>query len=165
VLLAELAEVSRAVAGTPARLGKIDALSSALRSATPEEAPVVVAWLSGELPQRQIGVGWAALRSAPPPAAAPSLTVRDVDEAFSRIGAQSGKGSAAERKRLIGEVLGAATDGEQYFLVRLLSGELRQGALDGVMTEAVARAADVPVAQVRRAVMLRGSLPAVAGRR
>ena len=163
MLLAELAEVSRAVAGTPARLGKIDALSSALRSATPEEAPVVVAWLSGELPQRQIGVGWAALRSAPPPAAAPSLTVRDVDEAFSRIGAQSGKGSAAERKRLIGEVLGAATDGEQYFLVRLLSGELRQGALDGVMTEAVARAADVPVAQVRRAVMLRGSLPAVAG--
>jgi DNA ligase-1 len=163
VLLAELAEVSRAVAGTPARLGKIDALSSALRSATPEEAPVVVAWLSGELPQRQIGVGWAALRSAPPPAADPSLTVRDVDEAFSRIGAQSGKGSAAERKRLIGEVLGAATDSEQYFLVRLLSGELRQGALDGVMTEAVARAADVPVAQVRRAVMLRGSLPAVAG--
>jgi DNA ligase-1 len=163
VLLAELAEVSRAVAGTPARLGKIDALSSALRSATPEEAPVVVAWLSGELPQRQIGVGWAALRSAPPPASAPSLTVSDVDEAFSRIGAQSGKGSAAERKRLIGEVLGAATDGEQYFLVRLLSGELRQGALDGVMTEAVARAAGVPVAQVRRAVMLRGSLPAVAG--
>jgi len=122
VLLAELAEVSRAVAGTPARLGKIDALSSALRSATPEEAPVVVAWLSGELPQRQIGVGWAALRSAPPAAAAPSLTVGDVDEAFSRIGAQSGKGSAAERKRLIGEVLGAATDDEQYFLVRLLSG-------------------------------------------
>ncbi|MFZ2045935.1 MAG: ATP-dependent DNA ligase, partial [Trebonia sp.] len=154
MLLAELAEVSRAVAGTPARLGKIDALSAALRAATPEEAPVVVAYLSGELPQRQIGVGWAALRSAPPPADTPSLTVGDVDEAFSRIGAQSGKGSAAERKRLIGEVLGAATDSEQYFLVRLLSGELRQGALDGVMTEAVARAADVPVAQVRRAVML-----------
>ncbi len=163
MLLAELAEVSRAVAGTPARLGKIDALSSALRAATPEDAPVVVAYLSGELPQRQIGVGWAALRSAPSPADTPSLTVGDVDEAFSRIGAQSGKGSAAERKRLIGEVLGAATDSEQYFLVRLLSGELRQGALDGVMTEAVARAADVPVAQVRRAVMLRGSLPAVAG--
>jgi len=163
VLLAELAEVSRTVAATSARLAKIDALASALRSATPDEAPIVVAWLSGELPQRQIGVGWAALRSAPPPAAAPSLTVAEVDEAFGRIGAQSGKGSAAERKRLIGEVLAAATSDEQYFLVRLLSGELRQGALDGVMTEAVARAADVPVAQVRRAVMLRGSLPAVAG--
>ncbi len=163
MLLAELAEVSRTVAATSARLAKIDALASALRSATPDEAPIVVAYLSGELPQRQIGVGWAALRSAPPPAAAPSLTVADVDQAFSRIGAQGGKGSAAERKRLIGEVLGAATGDEQYFLVRLLSGELRQGALDGVMTEAVARAAGVPVAQVRRAVMLRGSLPAVAG--
>jgi len=163
VLLAELAEVSRTVAATSARLAKIDALASALRSATPDEAPIVVAWLSGELPQRQIGVGWAALRSAPPPTASPSLTVAGVDEAFSRIGSQSGKGSAAERKRLIGEVLAAATSDEQYFLVRLLSGELRQGALDGVMTDAVARAADVPVAQVRRAVMLRGSLPAVAG--
>ena len=96
MLLAELAEVSRRC-GYAGRLGKIDALSAALRSATPEEAPVVVAYLSGELPQRQIGVGWAALRSAPPPAATPSLTVGDVDEAFSRIGAQSGKGSAAER--------------------------------------------------------------------
>ena len=70
-----------------------------------------------------------------------------------------GKGSAAERKRLVGELFGAATDEEQYFLVRLLSGELRQGALDGVMTDAVARAAEVPVAEVRRAVMLSGSLP------
>jgi len=163
VLLAELAEVSRSVGATPARLGKIDALSSALRSATPDEAPIVVAYLSGELPQRQIGVGWAALREAPPAADAPSLTIGDVDEAFTRIGAQAGKGSAAERKRLVGELMGTATADEQYFLVRLLSGELRQGALDGVMTEAVARAAEVPVAQVRRAVMLRGSLPAVAG--
>lgn len=163
MLLAELAEVSRTVGATPARLAKIDALSSALRSATPDEAPIVVAYLSGELPQRQIGVGWAALRDAPPAARSPSLTVGDVDEAFTRIGAQAGKGSAAERKRLIGELMRAATADEQYFLVRLLSGELRQGALDGVMTEAVARAAEVPVAQVRRAVMLRGSLPAVAG--
>jgi ATP-dependent DNA ligase I len=163
VLLAELAEVSRAVGATPARLSKIETLASALRSATPDEAPIVVAYLSGELPQRQIGVGWAALREAPPPTGAPSLTVHDVDEAFSRIGAVSGKGSAGERKRLVGELFGLATAGEQYYLVRLLSGELRQGALDGVMTEAVARAAGVPVAQVRRAVMLRGSLPAVAG--
>jgi ATP-dependent DNA ligase I len=163
VLLAELAEVSRAVAATPARLAKIEALAAALRSATPDEAPIAVAYLSGELPQRQIGVGWAALRSAPPPAAEPSLTIADVDAAFTRIGAQAGKGSAGERRRLIGELLSVATDAEQYFLVRLLSGELRQGALDGVMTEAVARAASVPAAQVRRAVMLRGSLPAVAG--
>jgi ATP-dependent DNA ligase I len=163
VLLAELGEVSRTVGATSARLAKIEALAAALRLATPDEAPIVVAYLSGELPQRQIGVGWAALRDAPAPAEAPSLTVGDVDEAFTRIGAVTGKGSAGERKRLVGELMGAATADEQYFLVRLLSGELRQGALDGVMTEAVARAADVPVAQVRRAVMLRGSLPAVAG--
>ena len=163
MLLAELADVSRAVAATPARLAKIDALAGALRSATPDEAPIAVAYLSGELPQRQIGVGWAALRDAPPPAAQASLTIAEVDAAFTRIGSLAGKGSTAERRRLIGDLLGAATADEQYFLVRLLSGELRQGALDGVMTEAVARAAGVPVAQVRRAVMLRGSLPAVAG--
>jgi DNA ligase-1 len=162
VLLAELAEVSRAVAATRARLAKIEALAGALRSTAPREAPIAVAYLSGELPQRQIGVGWAALREPPPAAVTPSLTLTDVDEAFTRIGALAGKGSAGSRKQLINELLGAATGDEQYFLVRLLSGELRQGALDGVMTDAVARAASVPVAQVRRAVMLRGSLPAVA---
>ena len=163
MLLAELADVSRAVAANPARLAKIEALAGALQSATPDEAPIAVAYLSGELPQRQIGVGWAALRDAPPPAAGPSLTIADVDAAFTRIGVLAGKGSTGERRRLIGELLAMATADEQYFLVRLLSGELRQGALDGVMTEAVARAAGVPVTQVRRAVMLRGSLPAVAG--
>jgi DNA ligase-1 len=163
VLLAELAEVSRAVAATRARLAKIDALAAALRSASPHEAPIAVAYLSGELPQRQIGVGWAALRDLPPPTAEPSLTITDVDEAFTRIGTLAGKGSAASRKEQVAQLLGAATEQEQHFLVRLLSGELRQGALDGVMTDAVARAAAVPVAQVRRAVMLRGSLPAVAG--
>jgi ATP-dependent DNA ligase I len=162
VLLAEVAEVSRAVAGSSGRLAKIAAIASALRDAGPDEVGAVVAYLSGELPQRQIGVGWAALRSAPPPVDAPTLTVVGVDEAFTLIGSVAGKGSVAERKRLIDSVMGAATAEEQYFLVRLLSGELRQGALDGVMTEAVARASEVPVGLVRRAVMLRGSLPAVA---
>jgi ATP-dependent DNA ligase I len=162
VLLAEVAEVSRAVAGSSGRLAKIAAIASALRDAAPDEVGVVVAYLSGELPQRQIGVGWASLRSAPPASAAASLTVLGVDAAFTEIGAVIGPGSVAERKRLVDAVLGAATVDEQYFLVRLLSGELRQGALDGVMTEAVARAAGVPAALVRRAVMLRGSLPAVA---
>jgi ATP-dependent DNA ligase I len=162
VLLAEVAEVSSAVADASGRLAKIAAIAAALRSAGPDEVPIVVAYLSGELPQRQIGVGWAALRSAPPASVAPSLTVRGVDASFSEIGAVVGPGSVAERKRLVDEVLSAATAEEQYFLVRLLSGELRQGALDGVMTEAVARASEVPVALVRRAVMLRGSLPAVA---
>jgi ATP-dependent DNA ligase I len=162
VLLAELAGVSRAVSATSARLAKVAALAEALRAASAEEVPVVVAYLSGELPQRQIGVGWAALRAAPPAAPASTLTVLGVDDAFTRIGAVSGKGSAAERKRLVGELFGAATQEEQYFLVRLLSGELRQGALDGVMTDAVAKAAEVPVAEVRRAVMLSGSLAVAA---
>ncbi len=162
VLVAEVAEVSRAVAGAAGRLAKIAAIAAALQSAAPDEVPIVVAYLSGELPQRQIGVGWAALRSAPPASIAPSLTVLGVDASFSEIGAVVGPGSVAERKRLVDDVMSAATIDEQYFLVRLLSGELRQGALDGVMTEAVARAAAVPAALVRRAVMLRGSLPAVA---
>jgi DNA ligase-1 len=162
MLLHEIAQVSRVVAATAARLAKIDAIASVQRAARPEEVPIVVAWLSGELPQRQIGVGWAALRDAPGPAASASLTVLGVDAAFSRIGAVAGKGSTAERKRLVGELFAAATEDEQYFLVRLLSGELRQGALDGVMTDAVAKAAEVPVADVRRAVMLGGSLPAAA---
>jgi DNA ligase-1 len=162
VLLAELASVSRAVSQTSARLAKVAALADALRAAGVEEVPILVAYLSGELPQRQIGVGWAALRSVPPPAETGSLTLLAVDEAFSRIGAVGGKGSAAERKRLVRELFAAATADEQHFLVRLLSGELRQGALDGVMTDAVARAAGVPGPEVRRAVMLSGSLAAAA---
>ncbi|HVT66993.1 MAG TPA: ATP-dependent DNA ligase [Trebonia sp.] len=162
MLLSEVARVSQAVSSTSARLAKVAALADALRAAGVEEIPVLVAYLSGELPQRQIGVGWASLRSVPAPAEEASLTVLAVDEAFSRIGAVAGKGSAAERKRLVGELFGAATADEQFFLVRLLSGELRQGALDGVMTDAVARAAGVPAAEVRRAVMLSGSLAAAA---
>jgi DNA ligase-1 len=162
VLLSEIAEVSRSVAGTGARLAKIETLAGALRAAGPLEVPVAVAYLSGELPQRQIGVGWAALRDGFAPADAPTLTLSEVDSAFSAIGAVSGKGSTTARKTLVGELFGRATGDEQRFLVGLLSGELRQGALEGVMTEAVARAASVPVAAVRRAMMLRGSLGAVA---
>ena len=81
-----------------------------------------MAYLSGELPQRQIGVGWAALRGVPGPAETSSLTVLEVDEAFSRIGAVAGKGSAGERKRLVAELFGVATEQEQYFLVRLAVG-------------------------------------------
>jgi len=162
VLLTEIAEVSRTVATTGARLAKIETLAGALRQAGPLEVPIAVAYLSGELPQRQIGVGWATLRDGFPPADTPTLTLSDVDAGFSAIGAVSGKGSAATRKALVSELFGRATEDEQRFLFGLLSGELHQGALEGVMTEAVARAASVPVNQVRRAVMLRGSLGVVA---
>ena len=122
---------------------------------------VIVSWLSGELPH-QIGVGWAALRSLPPPAQEPTLTVAAVDAAFTEIGAVAGKGSQARRAGLVADLFGAATETEQTFLRRLLGGELRQGALAGVMADAVAKAAAVPAATVRRAAMLGGDLPAVA---
>ncbi|GLW63514.1 putative DNA ligase [Actinomadura rubrobrunea] len=162
MLLEQIARTSAAVAATSARKAKVAALAECLRAAGPREAPLVVAYLSGELPQRQIGVGYGALRDPPEPAAAPTLTVPEVDAAFTEIGAVSGKGSVARRRLLLGALMARATRAEQGFLVRLLSDELRQGALDGVMAEAVAAAAEVPAAEVRRAAMLRGALGPVA---
>ncbi|RAY15830.1 ATP-dependent DNA ligase [Actinomadura craniellae] len=162
MLLEEIALTSRAVADASARRAKIDLLAGCLRAAGPDTVATVVAYLSGELPQRQIGVGWASLRDLPPPAATASLTVAEVDAGFGRIGALSGRGSVAARREAVGALLARATAAEQDFLVRLLSGELRQGALHGVMADAVAAAAKVPAAEVRRAVMLRGALGPVA---
>jgi DNA ligase-1 len=162
VLLSEIVETSDAVAATAARLAKVEHLAACLRRLDPEEVGVAVAFLSGELRQRQIGVGWASLRDPPPAAVAPSLQVLEVDRTFELIGRQEGPGSQAARRRLLAELLGRATAAEQRFLSRLLSGELRQGALEGVMVEATARAAGVAAGEVRRALMLRGALGAVA---
>ncbi|MCP2334849.1 ATP-dependent DNA ligase [Actinomadura rupiterrae] len=162
MLLSEIARTSAEVAAEAGRKAKVNALAGALRSAGQGEAAVVVAYLSGELPQRQIGVGYAALRELPPAASEPALTVAEVDAAFGEIGGVSGAGSVARRRELLHAVFARATLAEQEFLVRLLSGELRQGALDGVMTDAVATAAEVPLAEVRRAAMLRGALGPVA---
>ncbi|TDD36209.1 ATP-dependent DNA ligase [Actinomadura sp. KC06] len=162
MLIADITRTSAAVASTSGRKAKVAALAECLRAAEPGEAAIVVFYLSGELPQRQIGVGYASLRDVPPPAAEPSLTVPEVDAAFTEIGAVSGAGSVARRRELVAALLGRATRAEQDFLIRLLAGELRQGALDGVMAEAIAAAAEVPSAEVRRAFMLRGSLGPVA---
>ena len=162
MLLDEVAGTSAAVANSSARLAKVERLAACLRRLEPGEVHPVVAFLSGELRQRQIGVGWAALRDVPGPAADPTLTVGEVDAAFERIGRLAGPGSQAERRRLVAELFSRATAGEQRFLIGLLSGELRQGALEGVMVEAIARAAGVAAAEVRRALMLRGSLGPVA---
>ncbi|MGD1254342.1 ATP-dependent DNA ligase [Mycobacterium seoulense] len=164
MLLLDVATTSRDVGGTSSRLGKVDHIAGLLRraAADPDGVAIVVSWLSGELPQRQIGVGWASLRSRPPPASHPTLTVAGVDARFSEIGAVSGKGSQSRRAVLVAGLFAAATDAEQTFLLRLLGGELRQGALAGIMADAVARAADLPVAAVQRAAMLGGDLPAVA---
>jgi DNA ligase-1 len=162
VLLCHLVETSRAVSATSARRAKVTLLAGFLRGLDPAEVPAAVAFLSGELRQRQIGVGWAAVRDAVPASGdGPPLGIADVDAAFERIGACAGPGSQAERRRLLAELLGRADEGERRFLASLLAGDLRQGALQGVMAEAVAKAAEVPAAAVRRALMLRGDLGAV----
>jgi DNA ligase 1 len=164
VLLLDVASTSLNVGATSSRLDKVARIAELLRRAAPDpdEVTIVVSWLSGELPQRQIGVGWASLRSRPRAAADPSLTVAGVNAIFTEIGAVSGKGTQARRTELLTTLFAAATETEQTFLVRLLGGELRQGALAGVMSDAVAKAAGIPVAAVQRAAMLGGDLPAVA---
>ena len=160
--LDDVAAASETVGATSARGGKIAALADALRLASPEEAAIAVAFLSGELRQRQIGVGWAALQDLPAPAVEPSLGLAEVDAAFARIGALSGAGSQAARRTALGELFARATEREQRFLRALLSGGVRQGALEGVMADAAAKAAEVPTAELRRAVMLHGDLGDVA---
>jgi DNA ligase 1 len=162
MLLEDLARTSEAVAATSARGAKVGLLADRLRGAPPHEVAIAVSFMSGELRQRQIGVGYASLRERPAPAAAPSLTVSEVDAVFAAIGARTGPGSQGERRRLLAELMGRATEAEQTFLWKLLIGELRQGALEGVMVEAIARAAGLPGADIRRGLLLRGDLAAVA---
>jgi DNA ligase-1 len=162
MLLADVAAASRDIASSASRLAKVSRLAAVLRSADPDEVPIVVPWLSGELRQRRTGVGWATLRAAPPPAAEATLTVRETDAVFETVSALAGAGSAGERRRLVHALFGRATDVEQALLRGLVSGELRQGALEGVMLDAVARAAGVPAGAVRRAAMLCGAIAPVA---
>jgi DNA ligase-1 len=166
VLLVEVATASADVGAQSSRLAKVariaQLLSAAAEGGDVHRVAVVVSWLSGELPQRQIGVGWAALRTLPPAAEAATLTVAEVDAAFTAIGAVAGRGSQKQRATLLAQLFAAASVVEQAFLRRLLQGELRQGALAGVMADAVAKAAGIGAAEVRRAAMLGGDLPAVA---
>jgi ATP-dependent DNA ligase I len=176
MLLDRVVRTSAAVAATRSRLAKIDEIATLLREVPAGEIAVAVSFLAGDLTQRQIGVGYAALtdllggygQTAPPAAdvieapAVAELTLTETDQALGRIGALAGPGSQAERRRLLASLLGRATEAERQFLIRLLAGDLRQGALDGVMIDAVARAAGVAGAEVRRAHQLSGSLPAAA---
>ncbi|WP_068925542.1 ATP-dependent DNA ligase [Planobispora rosea] len=161
MLLIDLARTSAAVAADSARLAKIRHLAELLGRVEPDEAEIAIAYLSGDLPQRQIGVGWTSLRDLPDPRLAATATLRQVDDLLSRVKAQAGPGSQAARKALVTELFAALTAPEQTFLSRLIRGELRQGALEGVMVEAIAKAAGAPAAEVRRALTLRGWLPAV----
>ncbi|WP_454042321.1 ATP-dependent DNA ligase [Cellulosimicrobium sp. Marseille-Q8652] len=176
MLLAEVAATSDAVASTRSRLAKRAAIADLLRRGAHEalhgpthalgpaldEVEVAVAYLAGELRQRRTGLGWRSLRELPAPAEAPTLTLDAVDAAFERMAGLSGQGSATARQGEAAALFGAATAREQALLAGLVSGELRQGALDSVVVDAVAEAADVPADAVRRAVMLRGATGPVA---
>lgn len=162
VRFTEVVEVSQAVAATRSRTAKTDAVAALLRAAAPDEIGLVTSYLAGVLPQRRTGIGWRGLTDLPEPATAPTLTVADVDAALDRIGRLAGPGSRAERRTMVTGLFAAATSPEQAFLRGLITGEVRQGALDGIMLDAVAVAAEVPKALVRRAAMLCGSTSQVA---
>jgi DNA ligase-1 len=161
--LADVVATSAAVAGTSSRLEKIAHLADLLSRADSDDISLAVAYLSGSLRQGRIGVGGSRIFEARAPAAAraSSLTLADVDAAFQAIATTGGRGSSAEKTRLLAALLAKATSEEQDFLVRLLFGELRQGALDGVLVEAVARAAHLAPSAIRRAAMMAGNLPLV----
>ncbi|MFF7938828.1 ATP-dependent DNA ligase [Nocardia gamkensis] len=163
MLFSDVVLASETVRATRSRKTKIATLAGLLTSAAADELTPVVAWASGELPQGRIGTGWRTLTTLDsPPAPVATLTVAAVHAALSELAGTSGAGSAARRKELLGALWSAATADEQSFLLRLLTGELRQGALTAVVAEAVAVAAGVPPDLVRRAYMLSGRLPVTA---
>lgn len=165
MLFAEVAVTSTAVAATSKRTEKVALLADSLRTADLDEVAPLVGFLTGRIRQGRIGVGWASLSGVRdvPAAAEPTLAIGDVDAAFSALAATSGPASQERRRRLLSELFGAATAEEVGMLAALVGGELRQGALDGVMAEAIARASGVPAAAIRRAAMLSGDLATAAG--
>ncbi|MCB1742630.1 MAG: ATP-dependent DNA ligase, partial [Gammaproteobacteria bacterium] len=163
MLYERLVQTSDAIARTPGRRAKIEALASLLRELDTVEVPIGVSHLSGQLRQGRIGLGPAALDSLDG-AYAPRamLSLRTVDAAFTELAETRGAGSGARRQQLLRELFARATKAEQSFLRRLVLGELRQGALDGVMADAIARASGLHAAEIRRAIMLAGDTRAVA---
>ena len=163
-LLAHLVDTSQAVAEHASRLIKIGHLAELLRKLAPEEIEIGVCYLAGVTRQGRSGIGWTTLRQAQPTsnAHAAQLTLTEVDATFAEIARTAGSGSSAARTRLLSDLFARATLREQEFLSRLLMGELRQGALEGIMIDAVALAAALPTATVRRATMVAGGVAKVA---
>ena len=163
MLLADVVTTSAAVGATRARTAMSAAVAELLRAAGPDEVGPVTAWLSGAPRQGKLGAGWRTLSGVEgAPAAGPTLAVAEVEAALDGLAAVGGSGSAARRAQLLADLFARATAEEQSFLLRLLGGELRHGALEGVVLDAVAAAAQAPAAVVRRAFFLSGELPAVA---
>jgi DNA ligase 1 len=164
MLLNELVATSTAVQAASGRLDKTARIAELLTRLAPDEIEIAVTFLSGAMRQGRVGLGWAAIRAAAstPAADTPSVTLQEVDRSFDRIASARGNGSLRARAGLLEELLGRATKPEQDFLMRLLHGELRQGALEGIVVDAVAKAAGVRAAAVRRAAMMAGDLAPVA---
>src|SRR5215210_510554 len=137
--LDELVRVSGAVAASPGRLDKISKLADLLGRIPPDDVPIAIGFLTGWPRQGKLGIGWASVASARghEPATAASLELRDVDGVFDVLSTVKGRNSGSERGRLLGELFARATAGEQEFLAALLIGEVRQGALEGVLLDAV----------------------------
>ena len=158
-LLAELVATSQRVADTSSRSAKSALLAELLRRLDPAEVASAVGFLSGVPRQGRIGVGYATVHGARSAAAAePSLTVADLDAAIGELEAATGPGSGTRRRELVAALLGRATADEADFVTRLLTGGLRQGALSGLMADAIAKAAGLSAELVRRALMLSGDL-------
>ena len=160
--LADLVQTSTDLAGTSARNAKVALVAQALRAADGAEVGLVAAYLSNVLPQRRLGVGWRSLGVLPAAAAEGELRLTDVDAAFDALAAAAGVGSGASRRAALADLMSRATPAEQEYLRGLMLGGVRQGAQDGVMLAAIAKAADVPLAAVQRAVMLAGFAAPVA---
>ena len=162
--LEDLVRTSSAVADASGRLDKIGLLAALLRRLGPGEIEIAIALLSGGLRQGRIGLGPATIWAAKPPTAAEAatLSLADIDETFERIAGTGGAGSTGARQQLLHGLLRRATTSEQDFLMRVLVGELRQGALAGVLVEALAKASNIRSAAIRRAMMTAGALGPVA---
>ncbi|MCL5744608.1 MAG: ATP-dependent DNA ligase [Acidobacteria bacterium] len=163
MLFASIVDTSRAVAGTSRRLEKTSRIAALLKQAAPEDVETAVSWLAGKTRQGRIGIGGAVLRdAAAPPAHSPALQVAEVNAALDTLEAVSGPGSDRRKRELLHGLMARATGAEQHFLAALLLGELRQGALEGIMLDALAKAFGVDLERVRRAVMTAGDIAAVA---
>ncbi len=162
MLLARVVEASQGVAATRSRKAKVTTLAGCLQEAGPDEIAIVASWLAGSLRQRRTGVGWRSLNALPEPSATPSLTVERVDQAFEAMAGLGGSGSANARVSALKDLFARATVDEQAWLRGAITGEVRQGALDALVQEAIAQATEVPLGVVRRAAMLSGSTPGIA---
>jgi DNA ligase-1 len=158
-LLADVVAASRDVAGTSSRSAKVAIFAELLRRLDPGEVGAAVGFLAGTPRQGRVGVGYSTIQGVGhAPAPEPSLTIEELDRAIDAVQAATGGGSAAARREILGDLLGRATEAEADFVKRLLTGGVRQGALAGLMVDAVAKAAGVPGAIARRALMLSGDL-------